>query len=139
MFELETAAAAASLAQAAAAPAGRPAVDPEQQEVVNGGVDMFMLEVGLVKDDCGEFLGCKPKDDGALYEYSERHKVLCSRLEAMAHECKAAANLALEHGLMARSILVDDAVWELHEMRKRADERLLLRRKEGNMWSEKGR
>jgi hypothetical protein len=38
---------------------------------------------------------------------------------------------------MAKSVLVDDAVAELREMRKRADERLLLRRKEAGVWSEK--
>jgi hypothetical protein len=133
-------------AAAAAAAVAQPQIphqpvntDPARQGLVRSRVGKLAVEIGSLKDDSAKFLDARPAGDEALYENAEEHKVLSSRLEAALAECKVLAGQALEHGLIVEGETVDDQLADLREIKKRADEQMLLRRKRAGVWSEKGR
>ena len=110
-----------------------------RQEVVKGRVATLQVDVRTLLQDGQGFCAAKAATDEELYERSEKHKVLCNRLNTTLEECKLLANQALEHDLIEQSTNLDGAVVSLRGLKLDTDNAMLSSRRTAGVWSEKGR
>ena len=106
---------------------------------MKGRVATLQVDVRTLLQDGQGFCAAKAATDEELYERSEKHKVLCNRLNTTLEECKLLANQALEHDLIEQSTNLDGAVVSLRGLKLDTDNAMLSSRRTAGVWSEKGR